>query len=225
MRIVGVLTGLAAEARLLDGHGGDGALIVACTGADPRRAREEAGQLVSQGATALVSFGLAGGLCPSLRAGDLVCAERVVLPGGLAVAVDADWRRAVLARAQPLRDALGGAMAGVDRLLVTTEEKCLAAASGAVAADMESHAVALAAEEAGVPFIVLRAVSDPAGRALPSVARVALKPGGRVDAQAVAMALVRRPSEWPAVARLALDTRAAMATLRGAVGVGALLAP
>lgn len=224
MRIVGVLTGLDAEARLLRGHGEGGALIVACTGANPRRAREEVGRLLSQGATALVSFGLAGGLSPALRAGDLVLAERVVLPEGRSVATDAAWRQAVLARAELFREASGGAVAGVDRLLVTTEEKRLAAASGAVAADMESHAVALAAQEADVPFVVLRAVSDPAGQALPSVARVALKPGGRVDTGAVAMALVRRPSEWPAVLRLALDTRAAMATLRGAVGAGALLA-
>ncbi len=54
----------------------------------------------------------------------------------------------------------------------------LRAASGALAIDMESAAVAEAAAEAGVPFLVLRVIADPADRAIPPVALHGVAPDG-----------------------------------------------
>lgn len=222
---VGVLTGLAAEARLLDGVPDLSAvrLMVARTGADPVIARREAERLVASGVAALVSFGVAGGLDPRLRAGDLVLADRVVLPGGRAIATHAAWRSLAQAR---LAGAVVGTVAGSNRLLVTPAEKrLLCERSGGLAGDMESGAVAEVAAEAGVPFLVVRAVSDGASRSLPHVARVPLRPDGGLSMGGIAYALCTRPGEWPAVARLAVETRAAMAALRAAVRSGVLAPP
>jgi adenosylhomocysteine nucleosidase len=226
---VGVLTGLAAEARLLEGarlEGGFG-LAVARTGADPATARREAERLAASGVVALISFGVAGGLDPRLRAGDLVLADRVILPGGRAIATHAAWRSLAHARlAEPGTRAFVGAIAGSDQLLVTPAEKrLLSERSGGIAGDMESGAVAEVAADAGVPFLVMRAVSDGAMRFLPQVARVPLRPDGGLSVGRIAHALCTRPGEWPAVARLAVETRAAMAALRAAVRSGALLPP
>jgi hopanoid-associated phosphorylase len=226
---VGVLTGLAAEARLLHGarlSGGVG-LAVARTGADAATARREAERLVLSGVAALVSFGVAGGLDPRLRAGDLVLADRVILPGGRAIAAHAGWRREAQERLGGAgARAVVGAVAGSDRLLVTPAEKrLLCEQSGGLAGDMESGAVAEVAAEAGLPFLVLRAVSDGATRALPQVACVPLRPDGGLSLGGIAHALCTRPGEWPAVARLAVETRAAMAALRAAVRSGALVPP
>lgn len=226
---VGVLTGLAAEARLLQGGRFRGAgLAVARTGADPATARREAERLVASGAVALISFGVAGGLHPGLQAGDLVLADRVILPGGRAIATHAAWRGLAQERlAQPgTRAVIVGAVAGSHRLLVTPDEKrLLGERSGGIAGDMESGAVAEVAAEAGVPFLVVRAVSDGATRVLPQVARVPLRPDGGLSVGRIAHALCTRPGEWPAVARLAVETRAAMAALRAAVHAGVLLPP
>ncbi len=226
---VGVLTGLAAEARLLDGARGDGGvrLTIAQTGANPATARREAERLVASGVAALVSFGVAGGLDPRLQAGDLVLADRVVLPGGREIATHAAWRNLAQERlGQPGARAFMGAIAGSNQLLVTPAEKrLLCEQSGGLAGDMESGAVAEVAAAAGVPFLVMRAVSDGASRSLPHVARVPLRPDGGLSVGRIAHALCTRPGEWPAVARLAVETRAAMATLRAAVRSGALLLP
>ncbi len=226
---VGVLTGLAAEARLLTNvlFDGKAELRIVRTGADPERARREAEDLVDAGVSALVSFGVAGGLCPSLDAGDLILADRVILADGRAIAADAAWVRLARQRlGKPGHKTVIGPVAASSRLLVTPAEKRqLCELSGGIAGDMESGAVATVAEEAGLPFLVVRAVSDGATRALPPVARVPLRPCGGISAGSIAHALVTSPREWPAVARLAMETRAALATLRGVVHTGALLPP
>jgi hypothetical protein len=77
--------------------------------------------------------------------------------------------------------------------VLTGHEKRALAASGAIAVDMESYAVAQAAAQAGVPWLALRAIVDPAGTSLPAFAR---EP--------------RREYLWPAVRYAMSGPRAAM---------------
>ena len=98
----------------------------------------------------------------------------------------------------------------------------LFAQTRARAADMESHVVARAAAAAGVPFVVIRVVSDPSNRALPRAAIVGVTENGRIDGGAVAGALLRRPWECMDMLTLALDGAQAMRRLRR---VGRRLAP
>jgi adenosylhomocysteine nucleosidase len=213
--MIGVVTGLRAEARCLRGLD----VRVACSGARSPRARAEAARLLAGGAVGLVSFGLAGGLSPAAASGDLVLAEAVVLPSGQHIATDLAWR----SRVSALIEAAGraphqAAVAGSDRLLATVAAKrALFAATGAVAVDMESHAVAEVADAAGRPFLVLRAIADPADKALPRAATVALGPDGEVRPLAVARALLERPGELPTLLRLGRQSRRALAALRGVV--------
>lgn len=222
-RRLGVLVGLAAEARLIERAAAGGLHVsVVRTGADAARAREGAERLARSGVTALVSFGLAGGLDPTLRPGDLILADGVVLPDGRVVAADTGWRRALFLSAP---HALPGTVAGSDRALSDAADKAgLHARTGARAVDMESHALALAAERHGLPFAVIRAVADPAGHGLPAVARVPLSVDGTVRLAAVLPALLASPGEWGRIARLAGETRTALASLSRAVGP-ALLGP
>ena len=137
------------------------------------------------------------------------------------VAADARTRE-VLSRELGMRIA-GGALAGVDRPLMRPEEKlALFAQTRARAADMESHVVARAATEAGIPFVAIRVVSDPSNRTLPHAALAGLTEEGRVDGGAVALAMLRRPWECFDMMTLALDGAQAMHRLRR---VGSRLAP
>jgi len=194
-------------------------VAVACSGARPTRARAEAARLIAEGAVGLVSFGLAGGLSPALASGDLVLADAVVLPDGERIATDLAWRSRLSARIEIAgRAPHQAAVAGSDRLLATVAAKrALFAATGALAVDMESHAVAEVAHAAGRPFLVLRAIADPADQALPRAATVALGPGGEVRLLAVVRALLDRPAELPALLRLGRQSRRALAALRRVV--------
>jgi hypothetical protein len=201
---VGVLTGLAAEAKLLARCVALGdSLLVHRTGADPGRARIEAERLATAGARALISFGLAGGIDPARRPGDLIIADRVVLPGGRVVETDAEWRASLLASAPGARL---GAIAGTDRMLASAADKSRCSL------------------RRGPPPPTWRATSwrsppsGPAcrcswcapsatrlGRNVASVALVPLREDGTVRFGAVSRALCAKPSEWPAVLALARE--------------------
>jgi adenosylhomocysteine nucleosidase len=228
VRRIGVLTGLAVETRILKqaAAGPDASLLVACAGADAERARREAEALVAAGADALLSFGLAGGLDPRLRPGDMIYADRVVLPEGRMIDTDAGWRRTALARlrAAGIR-AIEGPIAGSPQVLATPQDKQrLAERSGALAVDTESSVVAETADRSGLPFLAIRAIADPAWLGLPSIALIPLRPDGRIQPRALTRGLVSRPGEWLQVLRLALDTRAGLAAL-GRVARAAPLLP
>jgi hopanoid-associated phosphorylase len=213
--VIGVVTGLRAEARCLAALD----VAVACSGARPARARAGAARLLAEGAAGLVSFGLAGGLSPAVAPGDLILADAVMLPHDERIATDVAWRSRLSALIQVAgRAPHQAAVAGSDRLLVTVAAKrALFAATGALAVDMESHAVAEAAHAAGRPFLVLRAIADTADQALPRAATVALGPGGEVRLLAVARALLERPAELPALLRLGRQSRRALTALRRVV--------
>ena len=86
-------------------------------------------------------------------------------------------------------------------------------ATGAVAADMESHLVARLALRARRPFAVLRVIGDPAERALPPAALIGMRPDGHVNLAAVLASLLRNPRQLPDLMRVASDVRIAMSAL------------
>jgi adenosylhomocysteine nucleosidase len=205
MKIVAIC-GFAAEARILQRHGIEARIAAA----DPARAASEAEAALAQGATALMSFGVAGGLDPKLRTGDLLLPRAVAAQSGERFAVDA-----------ALHDILSSRMAandsdllGLDRVVMHSAGKAeLHAQGGAVAVDMESLGVARVATEHGRPFIVLRAVADEASRSLPPAALIGLDTEGRFAPYRVLAALFGRPGQLPGLIALGRDTRRALASL------------
>jgi adenosylhomocysteine nucleosidase len=218
-RRLGIVVGTPAAARCFARLAGGGAPLVVTTYGDAGRARTAARRLASQGARALISFGPAVGLAPALRPGDLVIAECVVLPSGATIPTDRQWRADLVRALGPLSPHLKVArLAGRDLLAASAEEKrALFQATFAGALDTESHAVAEVAEEAGVPFLAVRAVADPAEQSRPWAAyRVAQ---GHAYAASL-LACLARPWELPAAWRFARNGRAALATLRQVAALG-----
>ena len=213
--MIGIVTGLLSETGCIP-PSTDRQIV--CTGADAPRARQAASALVDQGARALLSFGLAGGLAPEARPGDLLLSEAVVLPGGGEVATDPAWRARLETRLHLSGPAVhGGLVAGSEAPVVSVEDKRrLRDATGAIGVDMESAGVAEAARGAGLPFVVLRAVADPASQRLPDAAGRVLGPDGRIRALAVARGLLDRPQDLPPLLRLWRQSARAHAALRRA---------
>jgi hopanoid-associated phosphorylase len=210
---IGVVTGMVAEADCLGAAAIDATVQV--TGADVDRARAAAAALCEAGVDALVSFGLAGGLDPRLEPGDLVIADSVIGTDGARHDADTRWRLHLAAAAKATAPFVVGPIAGSDTAIMTPAAKAaLHDRYGAVAVDMESHIVAAAAAESGLPFLVVRAVADPAGRAIPATALAGLGTDGRARPLAVLRALLARPGDVSALLALARDSRHAMRSLR-----------
>ena len=204
------VTGLAAEAKLAVEAG----LSAICGGGDPQRTASALARMHRAGITGLISFGIAGGLAPELRPGILVVADSVLAEDGTRYPTDATWAAAVR------RSAVGseGDVIGAERIVASAAEKAwLHRRTGAVAVDLESAAVARHARLAGLPFIVVRAIADPAERDLPGAACLALLPDGRPDLRAVVGSVLARPRQLPALLRTALDTHGALGSLRQAL--------
>lgn len=200
---VGIVTGLTAEAQIAAALSS----LVAVGGGTHAGAEMAAERLVFRSARLLISFGVAGGLDPALAPGALVV-PRLLWDAGEVFAADPE-----------LLAALGGATharaaGGRDILAAASEKAALFARSGAVAVDLESAAVARVAASHGLGFAVVRAVCDPAGRDLPPAALAALDQGGAIGMFRVAGSVLRRPSQIPALLRLAGDAAAAQAALR-----------
>ncbi len=192
------MVGLAAEARLAQRLGG----AVAIGGGGKGAARTAAERLLAGGAEALVSFGLAGGLDPALRPGAILVPEAVLAAGRLWPVDPALARR--------LGAPVAGKILGAGTIAATAAEKRrLHAATGAVAVDLESGAVAEAATRAGRPFAVLRAICDPAERGLPPAALAAFGAGGAIAVSRLLGSLLSRPGQLAAVFALARDAAAA----------------
>lgn len=197
---MGIVVGLHAEARMLPPG-----TMVEIGGGQPAGAEAAAERLVARGATALVSFGLAGGLDPALPAGALVIAEAVTGAGTI--------HTTTAALTAPLPRA-GLALAARCILATPAEKHAAHTATGAAIVDLESGAVALVAIRHTLPFAVLRAVSDPATRTLPPAALVALDSHGRIALGPLLASLLRHPGQLPDLIALARDTARARATLR-----------
>ena len=208
--MIGIVTGFGAEAALF----GAGPWRVATAGGRLDRAVAHARRMADEGAVGLVSFGIAGGLEPGMRPGGLVIGD-AVWSAGEVIACAPAW-------ADRLAAALPGARRGIvaaatDVVATAAAKAALRQASGALAVDMESWGVARVAAERNLPFAVLRAVADPAERALPPAAAEGLDAEGRVRLGAVLLSLAKDPTQLPGLIRVGLDTKAALKGLAPAV--------
>ncbi|HLY44893.1 MAG TPA: hypothetical protein VKQ73_04895 [Stellaceae bacterium] len=202
-------SGLAAEARIAREAG----FQVIVGAGDPRRTMALV-EVAAQRAKCLVSFGVAGGLAPHLRPGDVVISAEVI-------GDDRRWRPDPHFHSQIsslARDigAIEGPVLGSREILSTEDEKSRAwRRTGALAVDLESAIVARAAEAVGIPFLVLRTIADPARRGLPPAALIPLSADGTPAVIRVLREVVRRPRQIAALFGLARETRQALAALAG----------
>lgn len=214
---LGIVTGLRFEAdiaRAAVGQnpaiGGD-AVTIACHGPGVEHGRSAAQSLLDIGATALLSFGVAGGCNPDLPTGTIIVATGVrdMSPsgGGDMLYTNREWQRRikslllgnVLVEDAPIASV-------VDPLTDRNAKKNMFADLHAAAVDMESAAIARAAMEAGAPFMALRVILDDADTSLSPTALAGMGEDGAQDTGAVLRALLRRPMDLPGLMRLGSDS-------------------
>jgi len=198
-------TGLKREAALIAGPG----ITVVVSGGRPDLLEQRL-LAAADGATAILSLGIAGALAASLQPGDWVVASRVV-------AQDAEWPTdpawtADLAKRLPAPSS--GPILGCDAMLLkATDKRAACHRYGALAVDMESRVAADVAQRLGLPFAAARAISDCADHDLPPAVTVGMRPDGGMALAPVLLALARNPLQLPALLRTARHAERAFKAL------------
>lgn len=210
-----IVTGLKQEARIAAGPG----LTVICSSSNPVQLREMMTSFDPASIRGIVSFGVAGGLNPDLRSGDIVIATEIVAAQKRWATAAALTENLVAQPAARNRQIVTGVLAGVEKVVTGQVGKAaLRSVTGADAVDMESHIAARYAEHYGLPFAAVRVICDPAHRALPELTMSAIKPNGNVDMWKVMRGIARNPRTIPHLISTGRDFNRALRSLRGCRG-------
>ena len=230
MNVVGIIAALESEASTLgpavrrrDGLSslGDVALL-AVGGMGGIGAAMAARSLIDAGAAGLMSYGLAGGLDPSLRAGCFVLPSEVISREGAQFLTSVEWRERlhrIIAGQRPV--VAGKLLTDATPIGAVADKADAFRETGAVAVDMESLAIAEVAAAHSLPFIAVRVIVDTAMDVLPR-AVVAASSGGQLNVPRLIGGLAAAPLDVFALIRLAQRHRAATRSLAAAVRAGLL---
>jgi adenosylhomocysteine nucleosidase len=136
-------------------------IVLAANGAGPNLVAQaievasraiRAAELSASKLEAIVSVGFCGALEPSLQPSQIIVGTEVLDPR--------DNSRYPCAPIEATCEHRTGVIASQNRVITDREEKAKIFASGAIAVDMESFAVAERAKRAAVPFFCIKSVSD-----------------------------------------------------------------
>jgi adenosylhomocysteine nucleosidase len=187
------------------------------TGIGPDKARSFTRKILEKELyDVVISTGFAGALS-SLPIGSLVIghevlvcqSEDVVSDSGLQrIACHPDWVQASLnmplSGPYPLQ---GGRFVTINRVLTHASQKqTLGQQTGAVAVDMESGAIGQVVQEFGIPFFIVRAISDSVDEDLPMDFNLFLKPKGWIGG---VRQILSTPQCWKGFFRLYRNSKQA----------------
>lgn len=182
------------------------------SGMGAQAARTAAEELCRQGATALVSFGVAGALDSNLKPGDLVLPDAI--HADIQLSVNIPWRNRLQQMLPIDITAVNGILANSATPLTSERAKWdLAQATGACAVDMESGAIAKVAAAESIPFIAVRVIIDPVQFSPPQALLGAIYPDGGVNPMRLLTLLLKRSVHLSTLMRMGIGMRAARKTL------------
>ncbi len=213
---IGIITGVRTEQQALAPIlGAENSPLVRLSGARPSRARIGVVSLLEAGVDGILSFGTAGALKQGLQPGDIMLGESVLGPDDTMYASDPAW---IEAMSNTLEIKPVG-IVGSENVIGADAKARLFADTNCVAVDMESHIAAELAQEAGVPFAILRAVVDPVEFEFPEFVLDSVRPDGSVSLLPIIAGLCIQPWLTGRLLDLNKYNNAAMDALRGATRV------
>jgi adenosylhomocysteine nucleosidase len=190
-----------------------GKILLKVSGIGAKRARLAAESLLAEGATALLSWGSAGGLAEDLLPGNLILPKNIISSDQSVFPVDAGWHERLCHLLWGQIELHPDPLAESTAILNTPAEKRkLFKQSGAAAVDMESAAVAEVASTTNLPLIAVRAIVDPFDMKMPRVVQT-IDAYGRVRPLPLLGRLARNPAELFLLIRLGRYFRAARTSL------------
>lgn len=190
-------------------------ILVAYAGAGYANARNAAATLIGQGAGQLISWGCAAALSPELAPGNLIIADRLLANDKPAIAADQAWLEHArsLLKGQ-LTVHTGHLFSSLTLVTDRRQKQDLYQRTLALGLDMESHAIAACAAKAGIPYLTLRAIADPADMSLPRAVSQSLNSAGEIELNKLIGHLLLHPLQLPALIKLGSHFAAAKKSLK-----------
>lgn len=186
----------------------DHAPRICVAGMGPERARCATRKLVAQNLHAIVSWGFAGGVDPRLAVGTVVLPKLVIRTDGTLIETDREWRGRVAAVLRGSLPLVSDALCETHEVLNKPRHKERFAHTCA-AVDMESGAVGSEAQQAGIPFLVIRAIADTAAQSLPACAADAVGASGKLHMGKLLRGLIKQPADIVPLLKLTSSVRQA----------------
>ena len=189
-------------------------LFLCLSGTGQRAAARSAARLRGTGIRALVSWGVAGAIERGLGPGEVLVASRIA-GDGINHDPPADWRDRVLHRLRRQgHHARAAPLASIDRICRgPAQKRALAAATGAGAVDMESAALAAAAQNHKLDLLVLRAIADTLDDPLPAAVTEHTDSLGRPRLPGFLVSVLKQPGQIAALITLSSRYRKALGAL------------
>ncbi|MEQ1528391.1 MAG: phosphorylase [Methylococcales bacterium] len=189
--------------------------VVTYCGAGYHNAQRGAQQLLSEGATRLISWGCAAALSENLKPGDLILADSLLTAEHQVLGINAQWHGFTKNLLSAVLTIKTGLLAESVSLVSSSQAKQqIHVQTRALALDMESAAIARVAAQQGLPFLVLRAIADPVSMNLPQAVSHALNADGDVVLSKLLLFLAGHPNELPGLIKLGWHFHAATKTLK-----------
>jgi nucleoside phosphorylase len=198
----------------------DDRLVLAVTGSGPKRAERRLTDLLDRTSYAgVIGIGVAGSLAPDLRVGDLVVAREV--RDGIHRIQDPEAAWAVAAEAA---GAFPCTCVSVATVVSSASGKAVLArdvAGRPATVDCESATWGRIAASRGLPFAILRVISDAFEETLPACLSESQRADGSIDRLRIVLGALGDPVQIPRIVGLARRVRRASSKL--AFGVNALM--
>ena len=220
--ILGIVAALPAELRCFSANlpltrpfSVNQNITVIVSGIGSQNSTAACQELINHGVTALISWGTAAGLSPSLVSGDLCLPDAIITRTGNRYPTNSALRETAL------QHFISSNISCNCGLLFTSEEvirtrarkKELHQKTGAFAADMESAAIMKIASEHEIPAISVRAIVDDADMELPSEIIALTDQFGRPDLMKLLRLVLINPLITTKLSRLGTAMRKAQKTL------------
>ncbi|MEN8133706.1 MAG: hypothetical protein ABFS45_26835 [Pseudomonadota bacterium] len=189
--------------------------VITLTGMGREQARQGASRLIAEGADALLSWGTAAALDESLRPGDIVLPRTVRSTEGKIFPVNQDWHQRLSRYIGNKFEIRTGALAETSAVLTDIAQKrSVAVSQAAIAADMETAAIAEISQRAGVLWIAVRSISDTVTMRVPQRLVKAVNEVGLMSLPHIFTEVILHPQDWLTVVRLAQGMHSAQVSLK-----------
>lgn len=198
--MIGVLCALPFEAglfKVLTYAQNDSTFLIHTTGMGAERAKRGVEFLIKQSVTAIVSFGTAGGLDPSLQPGQLIIPDQILDEKKNIFLTDISLKKIMEQKFKSHLPIMNRAILQTDHIITSIlHKKNLFSQYEAAAVDMESVSIAAAAKNAALPFAAARVIFDTATMCLPHWLPHVLNDNGSLQKMKFIKQAILHPDTW-----------------------------
>lgn len=175
---------------------------------------EAAARMLAPKVSCLISWGTAAGLVKDLNAGALIVPNLIRDQKGHSISTDQDFIHRLEKELGTGLHMHKGLLAESPEILSDPKQKKnFHLATQAMAADMESAAIASIAQKVQIPFNAIRAIMDDHEMVIPKVILQARTVNGDMDILRLLSLLCFHPSQWKKVFLLSVSFNSARSTL------------